>query len=122
MSQQLDPEILALIRVGFTSVWTLEILLLLRGAPEQEWQESDLVRDLRASPMIVREGLASLVGIGAAARNGKGFNYAADGPLDRTIGALADAYRTRPVAVMKAIAEAPDERIRTFADAFRIVK
>lgn len=121
VSRELAPDILNLIRAAITSVWTLEVLLLVSGTPRQEWEEAELVRELRASPMIVREGLASLIAVGAVARDGRGrLAYAASGDLDGAVRQLADAFQDRPMTVIKAISEAPDERIRTFADAFRL--
>lgn len=121
LGQDLDPEVLALISRGLTSVWALEVLLLLLATPEREWHEAELVRELRASPMIVREAVAAMINIGVAAMTRRGtLTYAAPGPLDRTVRQLADAFKDRPVTVVRAIAEAPDERIKTFADAFRL--
>jgi hypothetical protein len=42
--------------------------------------------------------------------------------MDDMARALADLYKRKPRAVMRAIFSAPKDRIQTFADAFRMRK
>jgi hypothetical protein len=121
MEDPIEDDVLALIRSSIRSVWALELLLLLRKDRRREWAERELVRELRGSLALVRDGLsalsaAGLVGTGTVSTI---VYRPRTSDLDESAGRLARAYEQTPVAVMKAIAAAPDDRIQTFADAFR---
>lgn len=117
----ISPDLLAFIRHNLTSVWALELLLLLRAEPDRRWPPGALVAELRASEPLVtgivehltRTGLVSVDADGAA-------RYA---PAGSAISALCEqleaAYRQRPVAVIGAIS-APADKLQALADAFRI--
>ena len=123
MERPLDDEVVALIRGSIRSIWTLELLLLLRRHRGREWREAELVRELRGSRAIVRNSLAELAAANLAdiqpdGTSRAGYGSAHDDAVDR----LALAYEQTPAAVIKAILAAPDDRIQTFADAFRWFK
>jgi hypothetical protein len=103
-------------------VWTLELLLLMSRSSSRRWSPGELVRELRASDAVVSEGLASLQTAGLVSSEQDGdFRYAPASPrLDRCVQQLAQVYRERPTAVTKAIFGNPNERLHTFADAFRL--
>jgi hypothetical protein len=116
-----DPDLEAFVRGSIRSVWALELMLLLRGAPGRAWTEAELVRELRGSPTIAAEALDGLQAGGLVARLEDGrVSYA---PIAPALGALADrlaaAYRERPGRVIRAIAGTPSDRLQSFADAFR---
>lgn len=123
MERPIDDEVLTLIRRSIRSIWTLELLLLLRRDRAREWRESDLVRELRGSTATVRNSLAELGAAGLTGVRPDGTVYVpCGGALDEVAGRLALAYEQTPAAVIKAIVTAPDDRIQTFADAFRLFK
>jgi len=117
----IEQDVLALIRDSIRSIWTLELLVLLRRDRRRAWSETELVRELRGSPVAVRESLAALNGAGLIGPSRlPDVRYLPSTPLlDDAVARLLRAYERTPAAVMKAIADAPDDRIRTFADAFR---
>jgi hypothetical protein len=121
MEGSIEDDVVALIRSSIRSVWALELLLLLRRDRRREWAERELVRELRGSPALVREGISALSAAGLV--GAESVNTMVYQPrtlaLDEAAGRLARAYEQTPVAVVKAIAAAPDDRIQTFADAFR---
>jgi DNA-binding FadR family transcriptional regulator len=110
------------VRVSVRSVWTLELLLAMRRSGARARSPAELVRELRASDAILRDGLGVLQAAGLVAPEPGGlFRYApASKRLDRLVESLAEAYRERPSSVTKAIFESPDARLHTFADAFRL--
>lgn len=121
MEDSIEDDVATLIRSSIRSVWALELLLLLRRDRRQEWAEWELVRELRGSPALVRDGIAALdaAGLVRECRANAAVYRPRNRCLDELAGKLARAYEQTPVAVVKAIAAAPDERIQTFADAFR---
>lgn len=115
-----DHDISDFVRRNVRSVWTLELLLLLRRAPERRWGVSELVGELRASEALVVDNLQVLARIGLAiADECARYRYASAGAaLDDICDRLAEAYRVRPVAVINLIAK-PDP-LKSLADAFKL--
>ncbi|MET0294303.1 MAG: hypothetical protein ABW042_04745 [Phenylobacterium sp.] len=115
--------LLTFVREHIRSVWALELLLLLRRAPERNWTPDDLVRELRASGPLVSANLQALQNAGLIACDEAGrCRYApAAEVLDRLCAELEAAYRERPVALINVIASPPD-KLQSLADAFRIRK
>lgn len=118
----IDLDVLTLIRSSIRSIWTLELLLMLRKDRRRSWSETELVRELRGSQATVRESLAALNAAGLIGQSRlPDIRYLPRTPLlDDAVARLLRAYERTPAAVMKAIADVPDDRIRTFADAFRL--
>lgn len=116
----IERELLDFIHTSIRSVWTLELLLCVRRSPNKVWRRDELVRDMRASDLIVTEGLSALTTAGLVRPEAGGYRYApASAALARLVDELEGLYRDRPVTVTNAIVSAPNERLRTFADAFR---
>lgn len=119
------PEHLAVfLRAAITSVWALDLLILMRNAPGQAWTVTALNDRLRASTSLVEEILSTFVRRGLVVANAdKTYRYRpADSATDALVGELAQLYAARPVTVIKEIVTAPNEKIRTFVDAFRLKK
>lgn len=118
MSEQ--PELAAFVREHVRSVWAVELLLLLKRDPDRRWPAADLVRELRASTLLVNDNLQRFERSGLAVReDGDLWRYA---PAMTMLGELADrleaAYRERPVTVINLIAAPPDP-VQGLADAFK---
>ena len=94
----------------------------MRQQRPRAWQTAELVVELRASTVVVREALAASVGAGLIAADDAGlFHYRpASEQLDGFVAATESLYRVKPLAVINAIATAPNEKLRIFADAFRL--
>lgn len=113
-----DPGFLGLVRKHVCSVWSLELLLLLRSRPGESWRAEALVRELRASAPLIADALSRLKVAGLAAEDDGAWRFApATLELARFCDQLAEAYRTRPVAVINIIA-APSQ-VQDLADAFK---
>ncbi len=118
-----DDEIADFIRSSFRSVWSLELLLLLKREPRL-WSRAELVAALRASDLIVANGLEALAAAGLAivdeAKNG------AYRPASDDLARLADGteclYARSPDAVRRLIVGAIPNPLAAFADAFRLRK
>jgi hypothetical protein len=119
-----EQELLTFAADTFRSAWPLELLLLIHQEPRQAWQMDDLVRELRASPSVVAEALAELRRFGVIASDPQGaYQFAASSlASEQLVAELVELYSRKPRAIMRAILSAPNDRIRTFADAFRLRK
>jgi hypothetical protein len=116
----LDNELRGFAREHLKSVWGLELLLLLRRDPERCWSVDELVRELRASQMVVNDNLRRLETGGLAAPDDRRcYRFQ---PASSVLATLCDrieaAYRERPVAVINMISAPPDP-IQGLADAFK---
>lgn len=104
----------------------LEILLLLLQHPSRIWNAESVARELRISPLSAGERLEDLTYDGFLARadgSEAGYRYGPESAaLDAAVRGLASAYPTRRVTVINLIFSKPVDKIRTFADAFRLRK
>jgi hypothetical protein len=113
-----DPGFLGLVRQHIGSVWSLELLLLLRGRPGEGWRPDALVRELRASAPLIERCLAKLQESGLIVNHDGAWRFAPASPeLERFCEQLAIAYQTRPVALISMIA-APSQ-VQDLANAFK---
>lgn len=120
----LDDDLLSFVRASIRSTWALELLLLLRKHAPQGSAADELVRALRATPALVTTCLHQLEAVGLVTHTADGkWCYA---PVTLTLenyaGALERAYAERPVTVINAIVASPNDRLKTFSDAFRFPK
>ncbi|HEY0625184.1 MAG TPA: hypothetical protein VGD10_00465 [Allosphingosinicella sp.] len=116
-----SPETIGFIRNSFRSVWTLELLLLLRSE-SRSWNFVELVDRLRASELVVRQGIASLMAGGLVlAETEESVRYAPASPdLDRLADKAAEAYARKPDAIRRLIVLSSTDKLAAFADAFRL--
>ena len=114
-----DSPIPTALRGVIRSIWTLELLLLMKRQPDRIWTGEALVQELRGSSSLVEQNLKVLVMAGLVSQREQGFSY---GPPLQLMAEASDqlerAYRERPVAVINAIASGV-ESLHSFADAFK---
>jgi hypothetical protein len=117
-----DEQIVAFLRAHIRSVWALELMLLLARERGRTWHPNELVREMRSSSVAVAEALRNLQSAGLAAPDADNrYRYSpASAELDQLAREVEQAYATRPTAVVKAIVTAPDDKLRIFADAFKL--
>ena len=110
------------IRSSVRSIWALELLLLLRRRADKAWTVDALTGELRSRDKLVAEILAEFVQRGlVAAENSNTFRYKpASDVLDNLVSELENAYSERRIALIQEIVAAPNEKIQTLADAFRL--
>jgi hypothetical protein len=112
------------IRSAFGSVWSLELLLVLRGDPRHGWTRAELIRTLRASEQVLTRSTADLEAAGLIALDGDGrARFAPASPeLEATVAKVADLYASRPGTVRRWIVGGDPDPVERFADAFRFRK
>ncbi len=123
-NEDIPEEVKRFIADHIDSVEALEVLLLLKDNPDREWGAGDVSRALYTQPESAAARLADLQSINLlAARDESGLLYryspGPDNP-DRVVTELSKAYKERRVTVITLIFSKPNEKIRTFADAFKI--
>lgn len=115
-----DEDVLQFVAASFPSVWTLELLLTLKGE-RRAWTREELVATLRASELIVSRALDALVAAGLASVEPEGAHYLpVTSEVDANMDRAEQLYRTRPNAVRRTIISASSSSAAAFADAFRL--
>ena len=108
------------------SVMQLEVLLLLAEQPGKVWTPPDLAAQLRIDAGWVEGQLRGMAGRGLiwlSDGSPPQFRYEPRAPeLGETVAELARAYADRRVTVIGLIFAKPVDKLRSFADAFRIRK
>jgi hypothetical protein len=118
----LSDDVIKFIRTHLSSVWALEVLLKMSAEPTREWTVGILVRDLRAStvlvPLVLRQFERSELIVRG---DGDIWRWQPKTPeLARLAKEVADAQAVTPFRVIQAIVEAPNYRLRQLADAFQL--
>lgn len=107
---------------SFPSVWSLELLLLLKRE-RRTWAVDELINALRASDLVVTGALQSLVAGGLASVSDEGAVYM---PVSESVGELVDRteelYARKPDTVRRMIVTSAASGIAAFADAFKLRK
>ena len=118
-----DDDLTRFIESSFPSVWSLEVLLLLRRE-QQGCSREQLVQALRASDLVINQALSSLVAGGLAVVDEAGL--ATYVPASKEISVLVDKtedlYARRPDAVRRTIISGSMTGLTAFVDAFRLRK
>jgi DNA-binding transcriptional ArsR family regulator len=118
-----QEDVSRFISSSFRSVWSLELLLLLKQEPRPRPRE-ELVTALRASDLVVSQALDSLVAAGLATADAEGnATYMPVSPEVNTLVEKAEElYARRPDAVRRMIVASTTSGVTAFADAFRLWK
>lgn len=127
MSVNIPERVRRLVHEHLPSMEHVELLLLLVNSTDQSFLPSDAARELQVEPEATSRRLADLADSRLVAREGPAgmerYRYApADLDLRNAVEQLADAYRTRPVSLIRVVYERPPESAQRFADAFRLRK
>lgn len=120
----MDEDLIEFIEVSLDSVWSLELLLTLHRQPQRVWSAEELVADLRSSRLVVGKSMSKLLASGLIVmESDDAVRYGpASADQDRLVGALVEAYRVRPAAIRRIILRSSSDQLRTFSDAFKILK
>lgn len=117
-------EVTGFVRSTFRSVWSLELLCLLRREHERTWSNADMVAALRGSDLIVAQSITALSAAGLVVVHDDGS--ARYQPASASLGALAAAaealYASSPDKVRRLIISSVSGDLAAFADAFRVGK
>jgi hypothetical protein len=122
-SEGLSDAVKGFIREHIESVEQIEILALVRGAPEREWTAGAVEGVLRGSEQSIGHRLAQFARAGILAKVAEGdeaYRYEPKtAALDSAAAATVEAYRVRPVLLIESIYKRPTDPAQSFADAFR---
>ena len=119
----LSSEVRGFVTEHIHSVVQLETLLLLCRQREQQWTAEAVARELRIDRGAAAAELADLQLHGLVALRGSSYVYAPRAArAEQIVAELAAAYEDQRVAVINLIYSKPSDRIRVFADAFRLRK
>jgi hypothetical protein len=105
------------------SIETMQVLLTLHAAPDRAWTARDVAEatsldDVSATRHLVllrQHGLLSV-----ELTDDASYRYNASGELAGAVDSLAACLRARPLEVAALISSRSHQRLRLFADAFRI--
>ena len=116
--------VLRFVRSSIKSVWALELLLVMRRRGSRVWTIDELTHELRSNRTLVADIVAAFAKSGLIDEREPGsFRYQpASAELDELVQQLDRLYAERPLALIKEIVSAPNERIQSFADAFKLKK
>lgn len=115
-----EDEVSSFIRSSFRSVWSLELLLLLRRE-RRAWSHDEMVAALRASDLVVSQGLEMLCIAGLVAVDEKGNGIYSPTPgADALVDGAASLYARSPDAVRRLIVDRKASGLAAFADAFKL--
>jgi hypothetical protein len=115
-----DDDAISFARSAIGSVSALELLLLLRQDRTRPRPFAELVRELRSSDLVVARALEILTKFGLVEeRPVSCYLYQTSSrQLDLICERLETVYAHKPVTLIRAILDAPDEKLRLFAQAF----
>jgi hypothetical protein len=118
----LDPQLIAFVRQSLRSLWALEVLLLVRRRAPNAASHDDIVRELRATPFLIRRIVDQLAEERLIVVEGdKAVRFAPSSPEQIALCDLLEvASRDRPIALRDAIVSLPSDKLQNFADAFRL--
>jgi DNA-binding IclR family transcriptional regulator len=123
VGQDVEPEddIVAFVQGAISSVCALELLLLLRRERQRSLTLDQVVRELRSSELAITQAFDHLTASGLIEKAEQGYRYQQSSvQLDAVCDRLGSLYARKPVKIINAILKAPDEKLRTFANAFRL--
>jgi DNA-binding IscR family transcriptional regulator len=120
----IPDAVLDLIRSSIKSAWALELLLFIRRQAARSWTVDELTAELRSSPSLVTSILTSLKKSNLVQEEPEGsFRYApATAELDDLVRQLDEINAERPLALIKEIISAPNDKLISFVDAFKLRK
>ena len=130
-TEDLPPDVRALLHEHIESYEQLEALLLLRRERFEQWTSEGLAARLRIRAELAQTALGGLQTAGLVGITGAGpahFAYRpANAGLDAAVGRLEREYAERPILVIQLMSANAIERLRTaalhtFADAFVLSK
>jgi hypothetical protein len=125
-SASIPPRVRQFIIDHIDSVMQLEMLLLVAAPPQRAWTAKDLADLLRIDPAWVETQLRAMTAGGlvvAQQPDPAAFRYEPrSAELSQAVDELAKTYADRRVTVIGLIFAKPIDKIRSFADAFRLRK
>lgn len=122
-TSRLPIDIKELLTNHIDSVGQLEVLLMFFNQPDRTWNPSTMSQELRSHETIVRQQMEKLATSGfLKADIHANYTYSPTPELAEKVENLNRTYREMSVAVIAFIYEKPTDKLKGFADAFKIKK
>lgn len=123
MSEEIPKEIREFLRRYISSVGQLDILFLLFKHPDRFWTAQQISQELRTNQSLAQSQLEELAQKGLIFVEGEmGARCCGEPAHLENLTKLVSFYSLRRAVVIEFIYSQPLDRIRIFADAFRIKK
>jgi hypothetical protein len=119
----IPPRVQRFIATHIDSIEKLEVLLLLRTHADREWTARDVSLELRIAETSASARLADLAARRLVTERGNPVAYRfgpASAEDEQDVTDLQATYATRRVSVISFIFSKPLDKVRGFADAFRL--
>ena len=119
----IPPRVQRFISTHIDSIEKLEVLLLMRARAEREWNARDVSLELRITEASAAARLQDLTASRLLVEKGNPSSYRyspASSEDAQDVAALQETYSTRRVSVISFIFSKPLDRVKGFADAFRL--
>jgi hypothetical protein len=106
------------------SLWAVDVLLLLYRERAQSWTVEAITRELRSSAPLIREIVIKLERGDLVSRQADGaLRYGAStAALEDLVTRLDRLRNERPLALARELYRAPNDKLQTFSDAFKLKK
>jgi hypothetical protein len=125
----MDPipgDIVRFMQANIESLEQLELLRVLSEDPHREWKEEPLGTEAQAGSQVTTHltalssrGLVTVVTTGGVSS----YRHGGQSPqLNEMLGRLLQAYKERPVTMIRLVYAQAKDPLRAFADAFRLRK
>lgn len=123
-TSSLPLDIKELLTDYIDSVAQLEALMLFLRDPQHSWTPETLSKELRSSHTSAAKQMAQLANSGFIRTNEKNEYYFAPANEKLRTGAekLNDVFKEKQVAVIAFLYERPTDKLKGFADAFKLRK
>jgi hypothetical protein len=121
----LPESVQRLVATHVDSLDVMQVLLLLHDHPDRTWTSQEATEVLGLDAASVSGALVRLRQRGFLTVELAGdtrYRYAPKGDLGSAVDDLKECYRARPIDLAALIAARPQQRLRLFADAFRLRK
>jgi predicted ArsR family transcriptional regulator len=119
----IPPRVQRFISTHIDSIEKLEVLLLMRARAEREWTARDVSQELRITESSAVARLEDLTArrLLVSRGNPPAYRFSPASSEDaQAVSELQDTYSTRRVSVISFIFSKPLDKVRGFADAFRL--
>ncbi len=122
---ELSKNLLNFLQSNIPTFPAVELLLFLSNQPKKHWKLDEIMEEIKPiviSPSLVQEYLALFKARGLLEGDpATGFLFApASEHLQMVVSELAQAYNERPVTLIRTIYALSENKIQSFADAFRL--
>jgi len=117
-----EDEILEFAGASFRSIWALELLFKMRNGGDRTWRSSEIIKDVRSSPVVATEALDNLIAAGLVVEEDRGsYRYHSGSPaVEELLGELEKLYSVKPTQVIRKIINSPNTKLQILSDAFRL--